>query len=314
LITRRRFLQGLGAFAGGSALLGGYAFGVEPAWRLVVTTYRVRPAGWPPALKLRIAVITDVHAGEPYMSAERIAGIAARTNALAPDLTVLLGDFSAGHRWITRHVPAEAWAEALATLRAPLGVHTVLGNHDWWDDFEAQRTRKGPVFGRRVLERRGMPVYENDAVRLMHKGQPFWLAGLADQLALRIPRRLDIVDPVVVAGAGTRRRPQFIGVDDLPGTLAKVTDDAPVILLAHEPDIFPAVPGRVALTLSGHTHGGQVRLLGYSPIVPSRYRNRYAYGHIVEGGRHLIVSGGLGCSFLPVRLGCPPEIVLVEVG
>ena len=87
-----------------------------------------------------------------------------------------------------------------------------------------------------------------------------------------------------------------------------------MILLAHEPDIFPRVPARVALTLSGHTHGGQVRLFGYSPVVPSRYGNRYAYGHIIEDNRHLIVSGGLGCSILPVRLGCPPEIVMVELG
>ena len=84
--------------------------------------------------------------------------------------------------------------------------------------------------------------------------------------------------------------------------------------LAHEPDIFPQVPERVSLTLSGHTHGGQVRLLGYSPMVPSQYGNRYAYGHVVEDGRHLVVSGGLGTSILPVRFGVPPEIVLLDVG
>ena len=63
------------------------------------------------------------------------------------------------------------------------------------------------------------------------------------------------------------------------------------------------VPRRVALTISGHTHGGQVRLLGWAPIVPSRYGRRYVYGHIVEDGRHLVVSGGLGCSNAPLRLG-----------
>ena len=73
------------------------------------------------------------------------------------------------------------------------------------------------------------------------------------------------------------------------------------------------MPSRVSLTLCGHTHGGQVRLFGYSPMVPSRYGNRYAYGHIVENNRHLIVSGGLGCSILPVRIGVPPEIVMVDV-
>jgi uncharacterized protein len=84
--------------------------------------------------------------------------------------------------------------------------------------------------------------------------------------------------------------------------------------LAHEPDIFPKVPNRVALTVSGHTHGGQVRLAGFSPVVPSKFGNRYAYGHVVERDRHLIVSGGLGCSILPVRFGVPPEVVLVELG
>jgi predicted MPP superfamily phosphohydrolase len=104
--------------------------------------------------------------------------------------------------------------------------------------------------------------------------------------------------------------------DDLPGTLKKIRDKSnPVILLAHEPDIFPEVPERVSLTLCGHTHGGQVALpfIG-RPVVPSRYGDRYAYGHIVEDGRHLIVSGGLGCSGIPVRFGVPPEIVVIDIG
>jgi predicted MPP superfamily phosphohydrolase len=74
------------------------------------------------------------------------------------------------------------------------------------------------------------------------------------------------------------------------------------------------VPQRVSLTLSGHTHGGQFRLFGRSPVVPSRFGNRYAYGHIVEGGRKIIISGGLGCSIAPVRFGVPPEIVVIDLG
>jgi predicted MPP superfamily phosphohydrolase len=179
-------------------------------------------------------------------------------------------------------------------------VHAILGNHDWWDDRAAQHARRGPVIGRRMLEQAGIPVYENDVRKLVKDGRRFWLAGLGDQLAF--PGR-----------QGKRARRSFAGVDDLEGTLAKVGDDAPIILLAHEPDIFPRVPDRVALTLSGHTHGGQIRCFGYSPIVPSRFGNRYAYGHVVEGDRHLIVSGGLGCSLLPVRIGVPPEVVVVDV-
>ena len=105
----------------------------------------------------------------------------------------------------------------------------------------------------------------------------------------------------------------YDGVDDLAGTLAQVKDDAPVILMAHEPDIFPKVPDRVALTVSGHTHGGQITFAGYAPVVPSRYGRRYVYGHVVEENRSIIVSGGLGCSGMPIRFGRPPEIVLIEL-
>ncbi len=138
---------------------------------------------------------------------------------------------------------------------------------------------------------------ENDAVLLGREGQRFWLAGLGDQLAHWL-------------GPG-----RFRGADDLPGTLARVTTDDPVILLAHEPDIFTTVPARVALTLAGHTHGGQIRLPFMPPVwAPSEYGARFAYGHIVERDRHLIVSGGLGCSKVPLRLGVPPEILRIELG
>jgi predicted MPP superfamily phosphohydrolase len=300
-ISRRRFLKTLGFSGAGMMGLSSYGLAVEPGYRLNVTRYSLSPRNWTPGLRLSVGVVSDVHAGGPLMPVERIRAIAERTNALKPDIVVLLGDFAASHRFKTRSVAAAEWAEALSILKAPLGVHAILGNHDWWDDHNALRSGQGPVEGRRMLERFGIPVYENDAVRLEKDGRAFWLAGLGDQLVFaRALRR--------------RQRRGSRGIDDLPGTLAKVTDDAPVILLAHEPDIFPRVPERVSLTLSGHTHGGQVRLFGYSPRVPSRFGNRFAYGHIVENDRHLIVSGGLGCSILPVRVGVPPEVVMVDVG
>jgi predicted MPP superfamily phosphohydrolase len=305
MISRRRFLTSLGALGASGLALAGYAFGVEPTYRLIHTRYHLpEPPNWPPGLHLRIAVIADLHACKPWMDLPRIEEIVARTNALDPDLVLLLGDYQASFRWKTGLLPLDVLARALAKFDAHLGTHAILGNHDWWDDERAQSEGRGPVAMRRALESANLPVYENDVVRMVHHGEAFWLAGLGDQIALaRGPR-------------GSRR--QFIGVDDLPGTLAKVTDAAPVILLAHEPDIFPQVPARVSITLSGHTHGGQVRLFNYSPVVPSRFGNRYAYGHIeehrVDGPRHLIVSGGLGCSIAPVRFGVPPEIVLVELG
>lgn len=300
MISRRSLLKGSLAclFAGAGVV--GYAFGIEPHVRLKVARYRLTPTGWPSGLRLRMAALADLHACEPWVGVRRIREIVEATNRLSADVILLLGDYVAGHRWVSDWVHSDVWGPELGRLKAPLGVHAVLGNHDWWEDRTAQRNGHGPTFARRALDAAGIRVYENDVLRLQKEQHGFWLAGLGDQLAL-------------LPGARWGRR-RFAGVDDLPGTLAKVTDDAPVILLAHEPDVFPRVPERVSITLCGHTHGGQVRLWGYSPVVPSRFGNRYAYGHIVENERSLIVSGGLGCAILPVRIGVPPEVVLVDVG
>ena len=300
MITRRTFLRGLGVTVGSGIALAGYAFGLEPLYRLSVTHYAIAPPDWPSGLRLKIALLADLHACEPTMPAGRIEEIVAVTNGLGADAVLLLGDYEASQRVMQRALMPDEWAPILAQLKAPLGVHAILGNHDYWDDPEAQASRRRPVRGRVALEKAGVPVYENDVVRLEKGGQGFWLAGLADQIAYIAGQRNGYM--------------RFEGLHDLGATLSKVTDDAPVILMAHEPDIFPKVPARVALTVSGHTHGGQVRLFGWSPVVPSRYGNRYAYGHVLEDDRSLVVSGGLGCSILPVRFGVPPEIVIVELG
>jgi predicted MPP superfamily phosphohydrolase len=296
MLSRRHFLRtfsGLGV-AGVSTVAYGFS---EPELQLRVTRYQVSPPQWPADLKLKIAVIADVHACDPWMSLQRIQTIVEHTNALGADITVLLGDYVAGHRNVTRFIPADEWASVLSGLKAPLGVHAILGNHDYWDDRTVQREGVGATVARRALEAAGIPVYENDVQRLNKAGQPFWLAGLGDQLAYAPARRYRAI--------------KRIGVDDLGATLSKVTDDAPVILLAHEPDVARRVPSRVALQLSGHTHGGQVRLLGWSPVAPSG--QLLSYGHI-RMNCDVVVSGGLGCSFVPFRLGVPPEIVLVTVG
>lgn len=289
----------------GATGLSGYAVGYEP-FSVTETRYRLTPPGWPRGLRVTLAVLADIHACEPWMSAGHIRAIVARTNALAPDATLLLGDYVVAHKWIFGRVPSGDWARALGALTAPLGVHAVLGNHDWWDDPIAQLRGAGPTESGTALGSVGIQVYENDVMRLTKGGQGFWLAGLGDQYALR----------------NRGRRHGGRGLDDLPGTLAKVTDNGPVVLMAHEPDIFPRVPPRVALTISGHTHGGQIRVMGHIPFKPYGRTEPYAYGHFVERGtdrfpgveRNLIVSGGLGCSGLPVRFGAMPEIVVIELG
>src|SRR5690242_4861629 len=299
MLSRRRFIQASTGFAAFGFSTASYGVGVEPLLRLRVANYQVHPQRGPAGPTLKIAALADIHACNPWMSLAHIETIVARTNALQPDIIVMLGDYVAGHRHLNGRIEASEWAAVLASLKAPLGVHAVLGNHDYWDDRIVQRDGRGVPMARRALEAVGIPVYENDAVRLSKDGQPFWVAGLGDQLAYWPMRR-------------SRTMPR-VGVDDLTATLAKVTDDAPVILLAHEPDVAMRVPDRVALQLSGHTHGGQVRLFGWSPVVPSSYGNRLAYGH-TKINCDVVVSGGLGCSIVPFRFGVPPEIVLVTLG
>jgi predicted MPP superfamily phosphohydrolase len=188
----------------------------------------------------------------------------------------------------------------MSGLEAPLGVHAIMGNHDYWEDKTFQHDPTVETFGEKALRNVGIPVYINRSVRLEKNGHPFWLAGLGDQAAL-LPSRV-------------LKRRWITGIDNLTATLAQVTDMHPVILLAHEPDIFAEIPPRVGLTLSGHTHGGQVNLLGWTPVVPSKYGSRYVGGHIEEDGNHIIVSRGLGCSGLPIRFGSWPEILEIDLG
>lgn len=287
--TRRAFVAAGLAGAAPAA----YGLGIEPYAGPAVTRYRLSPPGWSTGLRLRVAALADLHAGAPAMTLGRLEAIVAATNAQAPDLVVLLGDYGPTTPLLGAPYARADVAAVLAGLRAPLGRYAVAGNHDWWED-EPALTRGGGLQWLAALAAAGFTPLQNRALRLP---SGVWLAGLDSQIAfMPLPWR-------------PRR-----GADDLEATLAQVTDEAPVILLAHEPDVFARGTARVAVQLSGHTHGGQIRLLGWSPHVPSRFGNRYAYGHVREGGRDLVVSGGLGTSTIPVRLDVPPEVVVVELG
>ena len=263
------------AIAAGAVVAGAvYAGWVEPR-RLVTVRLRLELPRWPAALDgLRVGVLSDLHAGAPHAGLGQIARAVERLNDEAPDVTVLLGDYVDAHPLWGGRIAPEAIARELAALRAPLGTFAVLGNHDWRQEGERMWS---------ALQNAGIEVLENRAV----KAGDLYVAGLAD---LRC------------------RRP------DLPSALAGVPEDAPVVVLAHDPDVFPYMPDRVSLTLSGHTHGGQVAIpVLRRPAIPSRYGERYARGHVVEQGRHLYVTSGLGTSGLPVRLLAPPEVVVLEL-
>ncbi len=285
---------------------GAYARFVEPGGSMALARYRLSPKGWTPGLRLRLVALADLHCGSAHMPLSRVNEIVDITHALQPDLIVLLGDYITGRRRMVHEISPAMWAKALGRLNAPLGVHVILGNHEYWDDAVVQRRGYGETVGQKALEDAGLPVLNNQALRLKKDGAPFWVAGLADQLAFKI-------------GHDRQRGGLYRGLDDLSGTLAQASDGAPVILLAHEPDIFASLPdtphtANLALTLSGHTHGGQINILGWRPIIPSQFGSRFAHGRITEEGRDLIVSAGLGTSGPPVRLGVPPEVVIVDLG
>lgn len=297
LLSRRAFLTKTGGVAASSAALGGYAFGAEPNWRLGVTRYAPTPPGWPPTLELRVAVIADLHACQPMMGRGRIRDIVDLTNSEAPDIVAILGDFNGAHNFVTGPVWPEEWAEELARLRAPHGVFAVLGNHDFWHGpLPTIKGDEGESI-RRALKAAGICLLENAVQRIDTPRGAFWIAGLADQMAQH-------------AGRGS-----FHGMDDLPGTLRQVSDDAPVLLLAHEPFVFRRMDPRVSLTLCGHTHGGQVYIPGIgAPISYLRMERDLVYGHVTQRGQHMIISAGLGTSILPVRFLRPPEVVVVTLG
>jgi uncharacterized protein len=296
MISRRSFFKWLGGIAAGGLLAGTYAFAIEPGFRLNTTVYAFTPPRWTPGLKLRIVMLADPHCIEPHMPLARWKRIIETANALKPDIQLLMGDYIASHRFRTGRVSFEDVADAARALQSPLGTFAIMGNHDWWEDRNASRKGIGRPHAQKVFEAAGFRVLDNDAVQLRKDNLPFWLSGTNSMIAI------------------IKGHSWFDSRADLAAALAKVTDDAPVIHLAHEPDLFVDMPERVSLTLSGHTHGGQLRLFGYSPVTPSQFGNRFAYGHVVENGRHLVVSGGLGCSILPMRFGVPPEIVVLELG
>jgi uncharacterized protein len=296
-LTRRRFLASAGLTAGTLAL-SGYATAYETGSALTLAKYAPQLSNWPEDLELKIAVIADIHACYPWMSEERVGEIVDLANAQKPDLTVLLGDYVCTHRLVSGYVPPGAWAEQLARLEAPLGVYAILGNHDWWSAAIPTEPPDSSRSVRRALAEAGVPLLENQSVRLSQRGRPFWLIGLGDLLA-RVPNP-----------------PRGHGAADLPAAMRAINDDAPAILLVHEPHFFPWVPDRIALTLAGHTHGGQVNvpILGPPVSLLKRRAWKYIYGEYALGERRMIVSGGLGTSLAPVRILRPPEVVMVKLG
>lgn len=196
------------------------------------------------------------------------------TNALRPDLVVLLGDY------VDSTVEAiHDLTPALSSLDARLGVFGILGNHDHW---------KGARIVQEAMERAGISILKNSGITLAYGGAELFLAGLDSAWA---------------------------GHPDLSATLARRREGVPTVLLAHEPDFADtaAADGRVALQLSGHSHGGQVRFPLIGALRLPSWGRRYDHGQYRVRDMALYTNRGIGMVGVPVRFNCPPEITEVTL-
>lgn len=284
-LTRRRFLE-LGLPLAAAGTLGStVGLGLGEAQGLTVRNIAISipqlPAGFDGFV---IAHLSDFHYHPIYSANPIIKGVR-KANKLNPDAVVLTGDFVTRPLFRLRRraidniqAQAEPCAELLSHLRPRQGTYAVLGNHD-------QNSK--PALITASLEKNGIRVLRNQAVCLERSGSRIWIAGVDDALA---------------------------GAADLPRAISGIPTGDTIILLAHEPDIADGVAEyAVSLQLSGHSHGGQIRLPWTGPPYLPELARRYPWGLRKVGDLSLYTNCGLGTIGLPIRWNCPPELTLVRL-
>jgi predicted MPP superfamily phosphohydrolase len=275
LLSRRNFLLGSAAAAGGLALYSGEIARHE----ISIVARDVALTRLPGAFHgYRIAQISDIHFDE-YTEPAFVRRVVAEVNQLAPDLVLMTGDYISntprGHDFAYGAI--YRCADLLRELACPLRF-AAMGNHD---------SILGAPNIREALATASIPLLVNQHVAIERAGERLWLAAIADALS---------------------------NVPDL-GAAIPANPDGPVLLLCHAPDYADYVLAHprgalVDLMLAGHSHGGQVRL----PIVGALHRvdggKKYIQGYFRLGKMQLYVNRGIGTVGLPFRLNCPPEITL----
>ena len=269
-ITRRSFLKLMSAAT--FAALGGtlaYAWLGNEANSPVVERVRIPIPNLPTGLEgFRIVQISDIHY-YPFTTLDLVDHAVQMANQLNPDLAVLTGDFV----WHEAE-PVFDLMPTLAQLNAKHGVYAGLGNHDHWTDVEAVTL---------ALKQERLPLLVNQGVPISVGKSSLYLASLDDG---------------------------WSGKPDLAGAMANWAEEAITVLLMHEPDLAPryAVDKRIHLQLSGHSHGGQVRLPFYGPLVLPYLSWKYPMGLYNVDGMWLYTNRGLGTTNVPIRVNCAPEI------
>ncbi|MEO7538623.1 MAG: metallophosphoesterase [Pyrinomonadaceae bacterium] len=207
----------------------------------------------------------------PFTNLEHITRTGKIANRLKPDMFLLTGDYVSHHR---EYIPPVA--AVLGQLKAKYGVHACLGNHDHWTDADLVTS---------LFRGEGINVMVNEGFRFEAEGASFWLAGVDDYM---------------------------VGKTDVPAALRGSYPDEMKLLLAHNPIIFrEAARGGVDLTLSGHTHGGQIKIRDEERrILPKR---KLKAGLHSRHNSQIYITRGIGTVVVPMRYQCPPEISLLEL-
>ncbi len=276
--NRRKFFR-LAAAAGVGAVVADTVL-IEPN-RPRVVHQEIQLRRWPSRMDgFTIALLSDFHY-DPYFSVHPVRAAIGMVNALHPAMIVLTGDFVS--------VPdfgdpekgadsAEPCAQLLRQMQAPYGLWAVMGNHDVF-------TNSDRVIA--ALHAVGIKVLANQSTPIESNGARFWLSGIDD-----------------VLGGGA----------DLEASLRAIPSGEPTILLAHEPDFADrASRYPVDLQLSGHSHGGQVRLPFVRPLYLPDLARKYIWGLYKIGNLTLYTNPGLGTVEVPIRLNCPPEVTLLTL-
>lgn len=250
-----------------------YARYIEPDW-VEVTTHRVTLPRLPKAFHgYRIVQISDIHI-DPWMTAERVERVLQLVQKQHADLIVITGDF------ISRRITYDnaTFTRLFSSLSAPDGVFAVPGNHDYYSPNSIARLR-------RLLNECGIVDLSNAVRTIERDGAQLHLAGIDDVVARKA--RLDVV------------------LDQLP-------ESGCAILLAHEPDFADIIApyGRFDLQLSGHTHGGQVRIPVLGALISPKHGRRYHKGWYRIDNLRLYVNRGVGMVTLTLRFNCRPEIAV----
>lgn len=276
-MNRRQFLKVFGQVMAGYAIggTGLYQYGrrVE-AQQLSIEHVQVPIKNLKPALEgFKIVHMSDIHL-HPFTQIEFVQEAVALANGLKPDIIALTGDYVT-----SKAESIFELAPALALLKSRYGVFASLGNHEIWTN---------PALIRNTLEQAGLAVLVNGGVSLDIDGETIYLAGLDDL---------------------------WDGKPDLNAALAGSPPGVPVVLLAHEPDFADdiALDGRISLQLSGHSHGGQVRLPGFGAFILAPHSEKYDQGLYNVDGMWVYTTRGIGLGGVSYRINCPPEVTEITL-